>query len=154
MTISAIPEGYHTATPYLVIRNAKEAMNFYQQAFGAEVKGTLTMPDGSVMHGELLIGNSHIMFTEESQEMGALSPLTLGGAGVSICLYVNNADLLFEAAIKAGATEVKPMEDQFWGDRSGTVKDPFGHSWTIMTQIEKVDWDEVQRRFDEIITQS
>ena len=154
MTVKAIPHQYHTVTPYLIVRNAKAALSFYQEALGAEIKGTLNMPDGTIMHGEFVIGDSHIMFSEENPEMGAVGPESLGGAGFSICLYVNDADALFHRAIDAGAEEVQPMEDQFWGDRSGTVKDPYGHSWTIMTKTEDISWEEVQQRFDEIITQS
>lgn len=154
MTVKSISHEYHTATPYLIVKNSKAALEFYQDAFGAETKGTLNMPDGTIMHGEFVIGDSHIMFTEESPEMGAVGPETLGGAGMSICLYVNNADDLFNRAVEAGAEIVKPLEDQFWGDRSGTLLDPYGHSWTIMTKIEDLEWVEVQRRFDEIITQA
>lgn len=150
MTIKPIPEGYHTVTPYMIIKDAAAALAFYKQAFSAEEIGQLVTPDGTIMHGEFKIGNSHVMYAEENLDMSMQGPNVLGGAAISICLYVENADDVFEQAIQAGAKEIRPIEDQFWGDRSGTVKDPFGHSWTILTQIEKVSWDEMQQRFEKM----
>jgi len=150
MTINPIPDGYHTVTPYMIIKDAVAAIAFYQKAFGAEEVGRLSMPDGTIMHGEFKIGDSHIMYAEENAEMGMLAPESMGGSPISICLYVNDADTVYAQAMSAGAEEVRAMQDQFWGDRAGTVKDPFGHSWTILSKIEDVSWQEVQERFEQL----
>ena len=150
MSIPPIPPGYHAVTPYLTVRNAKEALSFYIKAFGAEPRGELIAPDGTIMHGEMQIGDSFIMFCEENLEMGMKGPQTLGGAGITLCLYVENVDAVFTQAVSAGAEVVRPVEDQFWGDRAGTVADPFGHNWTIMTHIESLEWEEVQQRFEQM----
>ena len=154
MAINPIPDGYHTVTPYIIVKQAAEALVFYNRAFNAEEVGRLAMPDGTIMHGEFKVGDSHIMFAEENLEMGMLGPEALGGAAVSICLYVQDADATFAQAISAGAEEVRPMQDQFWGDRAGTVKDPYGHSWTILSKIEDVSWEEVQHRFEQMYVDS
>ena len=148
MAVNPIPEGFHTTTPYLIIRDAVSALAFYNKAFGATEVGRLSMPDGTIMHGEFKVGDSHVMFAEENVEMGMLGPEALGGAAISICLYVEDADAVFAQAIAAGAKEIRAMQDQFWGDRAGTIVDPFGHSWTILSKIEDVSWDEVQQRFE------
>lgn len=150
MTINPVPEGYHTVTPYMIIKDAVAALAFYKQAFNAVEVGQLAMPDGTIMHGEFKIGNSHIMYAEENIEMAMQGPNALGGSAVSICLYVQDVDAVFNQAVQAGAEQVRPLEDQFWGDRAGTVKDPFGHSWTILSQIEKVSWQEMQQRFEKL----
>ena len=148
MAVNPIPEGFHTATPYLIIRDAVSALAFYGKAFGATEVGRLSMPDGTIMHGEFKVGDSHVMFAEENVEMGMLGPEALGDAAISICLYVEDADAVFAQAIAAGGKEIRAMQDQFWGDRAGTIVDPFGHSWTILSKIEDVSWDEVQQRFE------
>lgn len=148
MAINPIPEGYHTVTPYMIIADAVAALEFYKKAFGAQEVGRLAMPDGTIMHGEFKIGDSHLMYAEENLDMGMQGPKSLDGAAMSICLYVEDADAVFGQAIAVGAEEIRPMQDQFWGDRAGTVKDPFGHSWTILSKIEEVSWDEVQQRFE------
>lgn len=148
MAVNPIPEGFHTTTPYLIIRDAVSALAFYDKAFGATEVGRLSMPDGTIMHGEFKVGDSHVMFAEENVEMGMLGPEALGGAAISICLYVEDADAVFAKAIAAGGKEIRAMQDQFWGDRAGTIVDPFGHSWTILSKIEDVSWDEVQQRFE------
>lgn len=150
MTINPIPEGYHTVTPYMIIKDAVAALKFYAKAFNAHEVGRLAMPDGTIMHGEFKIGSSHLMYAEENLELGMKGPEALSGAAMSICLYVEDADALFAQAIAAGAEEIRPMQDQFWGDRAGTVKDPFGHSWTILSKIEEVSWQEVQQRFEKM----
>lgn len=152
MSVNPIPDGYHSVSAYMIIKDAKSAISFYQKAFNAKAKGQLTTPDGAIMHGEMIIGNSHIMYGEENAEMDMLSPQTLNGCSVSLCIYVEDADALFNQAIEAGATAVKPMEDQFWGDRAGTVQDPYGYSWTLMSKIEDVEWDEVQNRLTEMMS--
>ena len=154
MSVKAIPEGYHSVTPYLAVRNATQAIEFYQAAFNAEDMGRLAMPDGTLMHGEFKIGNSHIMYCEENPQMGMVGPETLNGSGVTICLYVDDVDKTFAQAVAAGAESIRPVEDQFWGDRAGTLLDPYGHKWTVMTHIEDVDWGEVERRFEQMLMES
>lgn len=148
MAINPIPKGFHTVTPYIIVKDAVAALAFYTRAFDAEEVGRLAMPDGTIMHGEFKVGDSHVMFAEENAEVGMLGPDALGGSSVSVCLYVDHADATFAQAIAAGAKELRPMQDQFWGDRAGTVIDPFGHSWTILSQIEELSWDQVQQRFE------
>lgn len=148
MSVKSIPDGYHTVTPYLTVKDAVAALAFYKLAFNAEEVGTLMTPDDTIGHGEFVVGDSHVMFCEESIEMGMTSPATLGDVGVTMCLYVEDVDKLFAQALAAGAEEIRPVVDQFWGDRAGTIKDPFGHKWTLMTHIEDVEWAEVQRRFE------
>lgn len=150
MSVSPIPQGFHAVTPYLTVKDAKAALDFYVSAFGAVPKGQLTLPDGTIMHGEFQIADSVIMFCEENPEMGMIGPETLGGVAVSLCLYVEDVDAIFAQAIAAGGEALRAVEDQFWGDRSGTVQDPFGHRWTIMTQKEQLEWDEIQSRFEKM----
>ncbi len=140
------PPGYNSVTPYLSVRDAKTALDFYARAFGAELVLKLDMPDGSIAHAEIRIGDSILMMSEENPEWGNRSPLALGGSPVSMMIYVPDADASFRRAIEAGATEVRPVEDQFYGDRSGTLKDPYGYQWTLATHIEDVSTDEAQRR--------
>ena len=147
-TIKPIPEGWNCITPYLAVRNAKAAIAFYQKAFGAKEIGRLIMPGDNVGHAELQIGDSHIMLSEEMPEWGNKSPATLGATTVAMVLYVANADTTFQQALDAGATAVSPVKDEFYGDRSGVVLDPFGHKWHINTHIEDVSFDEMQQRCD------
>ena len=146
----AIPEGYSTLTPYLNIKGAVEAIEFYKKAFGAKEITRLTMPDGSIAHAEIEIGDSKIMLAEENPQWGNLGPLTLGGSPVTLCLYVEDVDAVFAQALKEGATVIAGMEvkDQFYGDRAGSLTDPFGHKWSIMTHIEDVSTEEMQKRMD------
>lgn len=144
--IKAIPEGYHTATPYLVIKDAAKALEFYKEAFGATEFVRLNTPDGKVMHAEIKVGDSPIMLCDESPEWNALSPLTIGGTAVSIVLYVEDVDAVVGRAAAAGATVVMPVADQFWGDRMGTVVDPFGHKWSVATHVEDVAPEEITKR--------
>ena len=146
----AIPEGYSTLTPYLNIKGAVEAIEFYKKAFGAKEITRLTMPDGSIAHAEIEIGDSKIMLAEENPQWGNLSPLALGGSPVTLCLYVEDVDAVFAQALKEGATVIAGMEvkDQFYGDRAGSLTDPFGHKWSIMTHIEDVSTEEMQKRMD------
>ena len=146
MAIKPVPDGYRTVTPYLIISGAADALEFYKRALGAIELMRLGGPDGKVGHAEILVGDSRIMLADEFQDMGFRSPHTLGGAGVSLMLYVEDADKLFAQAIAAGAIELRPVKDQFYGDRSGTLRDPFGHVWTLATHIEDVSVDEVHRR--------
>lgn len=147
MRVSAIPAGYHGVTPYLFISGADAAIAFYIEAFGAEEVMRLPSPDGLVMHAEIRVGDSHIMLADAMEDAGVHSPDTLGGVASSLMLYVDDVDAVYQRAVDAGATEMRPIEDQFWGDRMGTVIDPFGHQWSIATHVEDVDDEEMQRRF-------
>lgn len=144
--VKPIPDGYHTATPYLLIRSAAAAIEFYKKVFNATEMLRMTQPDGRVGHAEIRIGDSVIMMADEFPEMGARSPQHFGGTPVSILLYFDDVDAVFRRAIAAGATQLKPVQDQFYGDRTGTLKDPFGHQWTIATHIEDVTPEEVEKR--------
>jgi PhnB protein len=146
MTTSAVPAGHHTVSPYLAIKDAVKALEFYKQAFGAIEAYKLLMPDGRLGHAEIRLGDSLIMLADEFPEYGGKSPQTLGGSPVSIHLYVEDVDAFFKRAIAAGAKERKPVMDQFYGDRSGQLEDPFGHLWWVATHIEDVSPDEMQRR--------
>jgi len=148
MTVKPIPLGYHTLTPYLNIKGAVEAIEFYKKAFGAKEVGRITMAGGVIAHAEIQIGDSKIMLAEESAQWGNKSPVTLGGSPVCLCLYVEDVDAVFARALAAGAKVTDGMEvkDQFYGDRTGSVTDPFGHRWTIMTHKEDVSFEEMQKR--------
>ena len=149
--VKPIPDGYHSVTPYLIVNGAARAIDFYKQAFGATELLRMDGPDGSVGHAEIKIGDSPVMLADEHPEMGFRSPRTLGGPGVSIMIYVENVDEVFPRAIAAGAREVRPVQNQFYGDRSGILEDPFGHIWTISTHVEDVSNDEVVRRSQELL---
>jgi len=140
------PPGYHSVTPYLSMRGAKAAIDFYARAFGAELVLKLDMPDGSIAHAEVRIGDSVLMMSEENPDWGNRSALSFGGSPVSMMIYVPDVDTAFARALAAGATQVRPVEDQFYGDRSGTLQDPFGYQWTLATHIEDVSTEEAQRR--------
>ena len=139
------PAQYHSLTPYLAVRGAPLAIEFYKKAFGAEELFRMAAPDGAVMHAELRIGDSVVMLGEESPEMGAPSPATLGGSPAGLLFYVEHCDQAFARALQAGATAVQPPADMFWGDRYGTVKDPFGHRWSIATHVKEVPPEEMAR---------
>jgi PhnB protein len=150
MKTQPIPEGYNTLTPYITVKGAEKAIEFYKKAFGAKEAGRITMADGIIGHCELEIGNSKIMLAEENKQWGNISPLTLGGTTVYLSLYVEDVDAIYARALKEGAVVLGNMEpkDQFHGDRSGSLTDPFGHRWTIMTHIEDVSFAEMQKRVD------
>ena len=148
-----IPDGYHTATPYLTIRGADRAIDFYKRAFGATEIYRMPGPGGKVMHAEIKIGDSIIMLSEEFPEMDVRSPESLGGAGASILLYVEDCDRAFERAVSAGATSKMPPADMFWGDRFGKLTDPFGHVWSIATHKEDVAPEEMQKRHEAFLAQ-
>jgi PhnB protein len=141
-----IPEGYHTATPYLIIKDAAQAIEFYKKAFGATEVVRFPQPDGRIGHAEIKIGDSHIMLADEFPEMGARSPQSIGGTPVSILLYVEDVDAQAKLAVAAGAKVVRPVKDQFYGDRSGSFEDPFGHEWHIATHVEDVAPEEMHKR--------
>lgn len=146
MPVRPIPEGYHTATPYLIIGGAAEAIEFYQGVFGAAELFRMPGPDGRIAHAEIKIGDSVIMLADEVLDMGYRSPRSLGGSSVSLLLYVEDVDTVFRHALRAGALALRPVTNQFYGDRSGTLEDPFGHVWTIATHVEDVSPEEIHRR--------
>jgi uncharacterized glyoxalase superfamily protein PhnB len=145
--VRPIPEGQHTVTPHLVVRGAAKAIDFYKKAFGAKEKGRLPGPDGkSIAHAEIQIGDSFVYVVDENPEWGARSPQALGGTPISIHLYVEDADAVFNQAVAAGAKAEMPLTDMFWGDRFGKVSDPFGHEWTVATHKEDVPPEEMKKR--------
>jgi len=147
MSVNPIPSGYHSVTPYLIVDDAAAAIAFYREAFGATE--VLRLPIGSrTGHAEIKIGDSHVMLSDEWPEMDMVGPATRGGTSVSLVLYVTDVDLPFGRALAAGAREERAVENQFYGDRTGTLIDPFGHRWSLATHIEDVSPEEMQRRLD------
>ena len=151
--VKPIPDGYPQVTPYLIVDGADAAIEFYTRAFGARERMRMGGPDGKIGHAEIDIGNGLIMLADEHPEMGALGPKTVGGTPVTISLYVEDVDAVFQAAIDAGATETRPLQDQFYGDRTGGVEDPFGHKWHLATHVEDVPPEEMEKRAAEMATQ-
>jgi PhnB protein len=151
MATKSIPDGYHSVTPYLIVKGAADAIEFYKQAFGATELMRMPSPDGRIGHAEVRIGDSPIMLADEHLEMGFKSPQSLGGTGLTLMLYVDRVDDVFKQAIAKGAKEVQPLEDKFYGDRSGTLQDPFGHVWSIATHVEDVPDEEMQRRAEKYL---
>lgn len=146
--IKPIPDGYHTLSAYLIVRGAASAIEFYKKAFGAAELMRLNLPDGKIAHGEFKIGDSIFMISDENPDWGSTSPETLGGSPVTLHLYVPDVDTTFANAIHAGAVEKMPLENQFWGDRTCQIVDPFGHYWHIATHIEDVDPSELPSRME------
>lgn len=144
--VKPIPDGYPTITPYLIVRGAAAAIDFYRTAFGAVERLRMDAPGGTIGHAELLIGGGLVMLADEMPEMGWSSPAAMGGTPVSLHLYVEDVDAVVGRALAAGATLSRPVADQFYGDRQGTVVDPFGHVWSISTHIEDVSPEEIRRR--------
>jgi PhnB protein len=144
--VKPVPEGYHSITPYLVIKGAASAIDFYKKAFGATEIMRMPQPDGRIGHAELKIGDSCIMLADEFPEMDTVGPQTLGNSPVSLLLYVEDADATVERAVGLGATVKKPVQDQFYGDRSGFIEDPFGHRWGIATHKEDISPEEMKKR--------
>ena len=149
----AIPKGYHTVTPSLVVAGAAEAIDFYKKALGAEEIMRFPAPDGTIMHAELRIGDSVIMLGEEMPEQGGRSPKSYGGTPVSFFVYQENVDAAWTRAVDAGAKPIMPLADQFWGDRSGCVEDPFGHQWWLAQHIEDLTPAELQKRAEAFFSQ-
>ena len=150
--VNPIPEGFTAVSPHLVIAGVKEAIEFYKKAFGAKEHVRLAAPDGKIMHAELEMFGCRVMLAEESPEWGSLGPKTLKGSPVSIHLYVADVDAVFDRATKAGAKATMPVSDQFWGDRYGTLEDPFGHRWGVATHMREVspeEMDEAMRKMAE-----
>ncbi|MFN2615840.1 MAG: VOC family protein, partial [Thermoleophilaceae bacterium] len=148
--VKPIPDGYPRVTPYLVVDGGAAAIEFYGKVFGAKERMRMGGPDGKVGHAELELGDSLIMLADEHPDMGARGPKTVGGSPVTIHVYVEDVDAVFDAALGAGATEVRALENQFYGDRSGQFDDPFGHRWSIATHVEDVPPDEMERRAAEV----
>ena len=146
MPVKPIPEGYHSITPYLIIRGAAEAIEFYKKAFGATELFRFPAPGGRIGHAEIKIGDSPIMLADEFAEMGYHGPQSLGGSPVSIMLYVDDVDTVFNRAVDAGASVKEALQDKFYGDRTATLTDPFGHRWHVSTHKEDVSMQEMERR--------
>lgn len=144
--VRPIPEGYHSVTPYLIINGASDAIDFYKKAFGATELFRMASPDGKIGHAEIKVGDSHIMLADEHPQMGYTSPTTLNGTPVSLMIYVEDVDKIYNQAIAAGGKEERALQNQFYGDRSGTLKDPFGHVWHVATHIEDVSPEEMDKR--------
>ena len=144
--VKSIPEGYHTIIPYLSIKGAAAAIEFYKKAFGATESMRLARPDGRIGHAELQLGDSRVMLADEFPEMDFRSPLSMGGSPVHMHMYVDNVDTIVGRAVAAGAKVIRPVQDQFYGDRTGTVADPYGHVWHVATHTEDVSPDEIRKR--------
>jgi len=150
LSVKPIPEGMHTVTPHLVCAGATEAIEFYQKAFGATELSRVPGENGKLMHASVRIGDSVVMLNEEMPEWGAFGPKSLKGSAVTIHLYVENADAVFEQAVAAGARVTMPLDDMFWGDRYGKVEDPFGHQWSIGTHVRDVTPEEMQKAMEQM----
>ena len=149
--VNPIPQGYSSIMPYISVKGASDAIAFYKQAFGAEELARMPMPDGKIGHAEIKIGDSIVMLADEMDHPDAVakSPHTLGGVTSGLCIYIADCDAVFNRAVAAGAKVRRPLTNQFYGDRSGTVEDPFGQVWTVSTHVEDVPPDEMRRRMEE-----
>lgn len=152
MLTKTIPDGFSSVTPHLVIKDCAKAIDFYKKALDAREIYRSLMPDGRIMHAMIQIGNSFVMMADEFPDMGAVGPVTLGGTPMSLHIYTDDADKLFNQAIKAGATQTMPIDDMFWGDRYGQIKDPFGHSWAIATHKKDVSPEEMEKAAKEMFS--
>jgi PhnB protein len=146
MAVKPIPEGYHSVTPYLALDDASTAIEFYKKAFGAKERARMDAPGGKIGHAELEIGDSLVMLSDAFPQSSTQSPKELGGASMGVFLYVEDVDAFVEKAVGAGATTVMEVADQFWGDRFGTIRDPFGHVWSVATHVEDVPPEEMAER--------
>ena len=146
MPVKPIPDGYHTITPYLIVDGAARAIDFYKRAFGATETMRMPAPNGRIGHAEVRIGDSPVMLADEHPSIGAKGPKSYGGSSVSLMIYVEDVDAVFEQALKKGAKELRAVDDQFYGDRSGMFEDPFGHHWNVATHVEDVPADEMAKR--------
>ncbi len=151
MAVNPIPPGYPQVTPYLAVAGAAAAIDFYTGVFGATERMRLPGPGDTIGHCELQLGDSLIMLADEAPDFGNISPKTLGGSPVTLSLYVDDVDGVFQKAVDAGATVVRPVEDQFYGDRTGLFEDPFGHRWSVSTHVEDVSPEEMERRAAEMM---
>ena len=150
MAAKPIPDGYHSITPYLICQGAADAIDFYKQAFGAKERMRLDMPGGIIGHAEIEIRDSVVMLADENPDWGVVSPKTLGGSPCSVLIYCDDVDTLFQQAVDAGAKVVRPLQDQFYGDRSGFIEDPFGHHWSIATHVEDVPPEDMEERMKQM----
>jgi uncharacterized glyoxalase superfamily protein PhnB len=149
MATKPIPDGFHTLTSHIIVRNASEAIEYYKKAFGAVELGRAPSPDGKLlMHAALRIGDSILMLNDEFPEMKCVSPLSYGGSAVTLTIYTEDVDGVHHRAVAAGGTETMPVQDMFWGDRYGTLRDPYGHNWAIATRKEDVSHEEATRRME------
>ena len=149
--VKPVPDGYQRVTPYLSVDGAKAAIEFYEKVFGAKERMRMDAPGGKLGHAELEFGDSVVMLADEFPEVGNRSPKTVGGTTVTISVYVDDVDAVFDAALAAGATSLRAVEDQFYGDRTGQFEDPFGHHWSVATHVEDVPPDEMERRMAEVM---
>jgi len=148
--VQPVPKGYHAVTAYLSVENAAQALDYYKRAFGAKELLRMPMPDGKVGHAEIMIGDSHVMLADEMPSMGFVGPHSRGGTTVQLHLYVRDVDGIVQKAVAAGGKLTRPVEDKFYGDRAGTVEDPYGHVWYIATHTEDVPPKEMKRRMEEM----
>jgi len=146
MAVKSKPDGYHSVTPYLIVRGGARAIEFYTKAFGAQELFRMDTPGGGIGHAEIQIGDSRVMLADEHPEVGARSPESIGGSAVHLMIYVDDCDALFNRAVAEGATETRPLRDEFYGDRTGNLVDPFGHCWSIATHKEDLSPEEIQQR--------
>jgi len=144
--VKPVPEGYHNITPYLFVRSAASAIDFYKNIFGATEIMRMPGSNGKIMHAELRIGDSIVMLADENPQTGMMSPQTVGGFSVGMHLYLENVDQVIQKAVESGAKLLRPIKNQFYGDRSGSVLDPFGHMWSIATHVEDVSPEEMRKR--------
>ena len=152
--VKPIPDGYHSVTPYLFIKGAANAIDYYKNVFGAKERMRMPGPNDRIMHAELEIGDTIVMLSDENPQTGAASPQTVGGASNSLHVYVENVDTVTQKAVDAGAKLVRPVKDEFYGDRIGTITDPFGQIWSIATHIEDVSPDEMKKRMTKTMSQA
>ncbi len=150
--VKPVPDGYHSVTAYLIVDDGAAALEFYAKALGARERLRLEIPGGGIAHAELEIGDSVVMVASEFPDVGAISPRTLGGTATSLLVYTEDADRLFDRAVKHGAKAVRPVENQFYGDRSGMVEDPFGHRWSIATHVEDVSAEDMKERMSQMMS--
>ena len=146
MAVKPIPDGYHTVTPYLVVEDAAAAIDYYKKAFGATERGRMEGPDGKIGHAEVQIGDAVVMLSDPVPQGSTRPPIELGGTTSSVVLYVEDVDAVVERAVDAGGIVVMEVADQFWGDRFGTITDPFGHVWSVATHVEDVPREEMEQR--------
>jgi len=153
-SVKPIPEGYHSLTPYLFVRSAASAIDFYRNVFGATEVMRMAGSNGRIMHAELMIGDSIVMLADENPPTGVMSPQTVGGFSVGLHLYVENVDAVIQKAIENGAKLLRPIKNQFYGDRSGSLLDPFGHMWSVATHVEDVSPEEIRKRMTAAMSQT
>ena len=152
--VKPIPDGYHNVTPYLFVRDAAKAIEFYKNVFGATETVRMPGPGGKIMHAEIKIGDSTVMLADENAQMGALSPVSIGGAGSLLNVYVPNVDATVQKAVAGGAKVLREVKDQFYGDRTGSIQDPFGHLWSVATHVEDVTPEEMKKRMTAAVGQA